>query len=124
MNSGPALLQNRGRPAIDCWPVGRLATCSLILAALHLGEGLNDLDAFLIGEALDQGLLRFKTETGFALLLGRDADVGDCGLHGGLLHNTTDVDVSHVNSSGEVLQAGPISRIFSSLPRPRLAFGR
>jgi hypothetical protein len=41
----------------------------VVLARLHLGEGLDNLEALLIGEALDQRLLRFETEAGLALLL-------------------------------------------------------
>ena len=41
----------------------------VILARQDLGEGLDDLDAFLIHKALDQSLLRLKAEPGLALLL-------------------------------------------------------
>jgi hypothetical protein len=44
----------------------------VVLAGLNLGEGLDNLDAFLIGETPDQGLLRLQAEAGLALLLGRD----------------------------------------------------
>jgi hypothetical protein len=72
----------------------------IIFTGLHLGECLHDLNAFLIGEALDQCLLRLKAQAALPLLA--NANVGDCGLHEGLLHNTTEL---HVKGYYEVLQS-------------------
>jgi hypothetical protein len=63
--------------------------CHRPCRSLHLGEGLDDLKAFLIGEALDRGLLRFEAQAGPALLAGRNADVGDCGFHARFLSVVT-----------------------------------
>ena len=47
------------------------------LAGLDLGELGDDLEAFGLGEGGDGLALRFEAEAGAALLLGRDAVIGD-----------------------------------------------
>jgi hypothetical protein len=55
----------------------------IVLAGLDLRERLDDLEAFLISEALDQRLLCLKAKSRLALLLGADSDVGESALHSG-----------------------------------------
>ena len=56
---------------------GPAVECVAALAGLDLGELGDDLEAFGRGERGDGGALRLQAEAGTALLLGRDAVVGD-----------------------------------------------
>src|SRR5262249_11739617 len=69
------------------------------------GEGLRDLEPFLLGEALDQDLLRLKAEAALALFLRRDPDVGDGLLHGVFLNWSTDVDMLRITGQGRLCYA-------------------
>src|SRR6516164_6566360 len=90
----PAELRNHNRRpyftgSFDCRCQLRSALQRVItLGCLDLLEGLNQRIALGLGKPRERSLLCLKAQAGFALPLRRDADVSDCGLHGGLQCNT------------------------------------
>src|SRR6516165_8306584 len=66
---------------------------------LDLLEGLDQRIALGLGKPHERSLLCLKAQAGFALPLGRNADVSDCGLHGCLQCNTaTSVGMLHLSA--------------------------
>ena len=56
--------------------------CVAPLAGLDLAEGFDQLEPFGLGEAGERGLLRLEAKARSTLAGGRNAGVGDGGLHG------------------------------------------